>query len=197
MKKLLYFLPLIALISCNDISTLENENEKLKKQLTEIKLENDSLVDIIRGLLILNEELENKKQVEITKQKNQTQGLLYNGSIKVVTTKTGYDPYNNDKLWLPSITLMFENVSNNTIDDMIEIKAIFIDNSKKEQLSEDYQLLTTSSRPFISQTKKQITLKSNVGWYFVDKQDVSVHIFVDNVKYKTFKIKNEEFTGRI
>ncbi|MDD3773116.1 MAG: hypothetical protein PHC38_10745, partial [Weeksellaceae bacterium] len=143
------------------------------------------------------EELENKNQVEIIKQKNQSQGLLYNGSIKVVTTKTGFDPYNNDKLWLPCITLMFENVSNNTIDEMIEIKAIFIDNSKKEQLSEDYQLLTTSSRPFISQTKKQITLKSNVGWYFVDKQDVSVHIFVDNVKYKTYKIKNEEFSGRI
>jgi hypothetical protein len=116
----------------------------------------------------------------------------------VVNFETGFDPYHNsDGLWLPAIAIMFKNVSNEDISEIVEVKAIFINNTTAEQISEASTLLSASSKPFLTGTKKQITLQSSVGWTAVQDQNVSVKIMIENRKYKSFKISNQEFNGRI
>jgi hypothetical protein len=183
-----------------------------KKKIKELATENAILDSLKTELLAENKMLkenlskyENEKAEEIQAEKERleklkkaSQGLILNDKIQVVTVKTGFDPYHNtDNLWLPAITLMFKNISKGDINDFIKVRAVFIDNSSGEQLAEDYEYLCTSSRPLISGTKKQITLQSSVGWYAVQNQNVSVKISIEDDPFKTYKIKNTEFRGRI
>ena len=206
MKKIsiLFVLILMLFASCS--------NPADKKRIKELEEEN-ALLDSIKNELLnenktLKEELskfEKEKAAAIEAEKERieklrkvSQGLILNDKVQIVTAQTGFDPYHNtDNLWLPAITLMFKNISNDDITDFIEIRAVFIDNSSGEQLSEDFDFLCTNSRPLVSGTKKQITLESSVGWYFVKNQNVSVKISINKEPFKTYKIINREFRGRI
>ena len=160
------------------------ENEELKKSLTKYEDEKSKTL--------------NEENVRLEKLKETSQGLILNNKVQVVKVVTGFDPYHNqDNLWLPSIALMFNNISESDINDFIKVRAVFIDNSSGEQIAEDYEYLCTNSRPLTKGVKKQITLHSSFGWYAVQNQNVSVKISIEDEPFKTFKINNTEFSGRI
>lgn len=167
-----------------EVESLIAENEELREYLKEFEAEKAQAI-------------ESEKQ-RLEKLRKTSQGLAYNDKIQVITVMTGFDPYHNrDNLWLPTIALMFKNISNANITDYVEVRAVFINNSNGEQLAEDFEYLCTGTRPFSKDTKKQISLNSSIGWYAVQSQNISVKISIDKSPFKTYKIKNREFSGRI
>lgn len=173
-----------------------NPNDKAKIKELSNKV---AKLDSINNILLY--EKEHKADIEkqrLDSLKKMSQGLVLNGRIQVVNFATGFDPdHNNDGLWLPCVTLMFKNVSNDDLISFIKVRAVFINNTTSEQISEDYEFLCTDSRPFLSATKKQITLESKIGWYAIQNQDVSVRISIEKEQFKTYKIANQYFSGRI
>ncbi len=200
----MYVAILLFAVSCTNsadkkkIKELETENAILDSIKTELLTENEMLKENLSKY-----ENEKAKEVRVEKErleklKKASQGLILNDKVQVVTIKTGFDPYHNkDNLWLPAITLMFKNISKGDINEFIKVRAVFINNSSGEQLAEDYEYLCTGSRPLVSGVKKQITLQSSVGWYAVQNQNASVKISIEDDAFKTYKIKNREFRGRI
>lgn len=203
-SNILIFVVLCTVISCTNPA----DKKKIKKLETKVAVLNSLTSELLAENDMLKENLseyENEKagaikaeKERLEKLKKASQGLILDDKIQVVTVKTGFDPYHNtDNLWLPAITLMFKNISKGDINDFIEVRAVFINNTSGEQLAEDYEYLCTNSRPLITGTKKQITLQSSVGWYAVQNQNVSVKISIEDDPFKTYKIKNREFRGRI
>jgi len=168
-----------------------------KGSVDSLRAENDSLRNLL--LVYQQKELQEKQNAKeaFEKEKKSSEGIILNGQIKVVKTASGFNPYNSDNLWLPEITIMFKNISGSNIKDLIQVKGIFINNSTGEQISEATDFLCSSSGPFIKGTQKQISLKSSVGWTAGVNHNVSVIIYIEDEEFKTIKIKNREFTGRI
>jgi len=205
--KIIRILPLVlifAVSACTNpsdrkkIDELESKVAQLDSLKNELLAENEMLKE---NLLQYESEQAEKNRIEkerLEKLRKTSQGLILNDKVQVVTVKTGFDPYHNyDNLWLPTIAIMFQNISERDIIDFIKVRAVFIDNKTGEQIAEDHLYLCTSSRPFVSGTKKQISLKSSVGWYAVKNQNVSVKISIEDDAFKTYKVKNAEFDGRI
>lgn len=202
--RILFIALLTILISCSSPSDKQKILDLKEKVavLDSIKLEliseNENLK---RNLLIYEDEKARETKEEkarLEKLKKVSQGLVLDDKVQVVTVKTGYDPYHNmDNLFLPAITLMFKNISNSDISDYIKVRAVFINNTSGEQIAEDYEYLCTNSAPLIAGIKKQITLQSSVGWYALRNQNVSVKISIEDDPFKTYKIKNREYRGRI
>lgn len=205
--KIIRILPLVlifAVSSCTNpsdrkkINELESKVAKLDSLKNELLVENEMLKENLLQYESAEAEKNRIEKERLEKLRKASQGLVLDDKVQVITVKTGFDPYHNyDNLWLPSIAIMFQNISESDIDDFIEVRAVFINNTTGEQLAEDNTYLCSSSGPFISGTKKQIRLQSSVGWYAVQNQNVSVKISIEDDAFKTYKIKNEEFDGRI
>lgn len=119
--------------------------------------------------------------------------------ISIDQIQTGFDPYNPDNLWLPTVAIEFKNNSDEDIKESAKVTAIFVDKIKGEQMATDFEYLSSDfgSDIFLGGTKKQITLKSTVGWYAVQSQNVIAKIYLNDSLIKTVKINNQEFNGRI
>ena len=202
--KYVLLLLVIILVGCSSpedkkkIKELEVEVLQLDSLKNELISENEELKERVMSFENIEAEANEKEKIRLDKLRQSSQGLVLDGKVQVVTVKTGFDPYHNSSdLFLPAISLMFKNISKTDINDFIKVRAVFIDNSNGEQIGEDYTYLSTSSKPFSVGTKKQITLKSSVGGSFVQKQNVSVKISIEDDAFKSFKIKNREYRGRI
>ena len=190
----LFFLILTFCSSPEDKKKISELEEEVQNLITE----NDELREYLKEFETKNAQAIEAEKQRLEKLSKASQGLAYNDKIQVTTAMTGFDPYHNrDNLWLPTIALMFKNISNSNIRDYVEVRAVFIDSSNGEQLAEDFEYLCTGKRPFSKGTKKQISLSSSVGWYAVKNQNVTVKISIDKSPFKTYKIKNREFSGRI
>ena len=133
-----------------------------------------------------------KKTEEINK------GLISNGRISIEQIETGFDPYHNSSsLWLPCVTLKFKNISNNDINDYVEVKAIFIDNAKVEQIGSEFHYLASPEELFLNGTTKQLSLSCSFGWSAVQNQSVTAKVYVNDELIKTLNIEKREFDGRI
>lgn len=119
--------------------------------------------------------------------------------ISIVKVVTGFDPNNSDNLWLPCLVIEFKNISSADIRSDIKVSAIFVDNNKDEQMSSDFQFLSSDfgSDLFLSGTKKQIKLNCTIGWYALQNQNVSAKIYLNDSLVRTVKIDDQEFDGMI
>jgi hypothetical protein len=188
-KKLLAYLLVVLLFECS--------SPKDRETITTLQIENDSLKNLLTKYQEHDLQNKQKNKDAFDKEKKNSLGLVLNDQIKVVKMDSGFDPYNDDHLWLPEVTIMFKNITDKNIKALVEVKAIFINNTSGEQLGEAMDYLCSDSRPFIKGTQKQISLKSSVGWTAGVSHNVSVIIYVGDDEFKTVKIKNKEFSGRI
>lgn len=156
--------------SCQNTSVrkLEDQVQKLTKQNSQLKKEN---IILKRKLNINSPSKEEKEGVYICK------------------VKTGFIA---SDVFCPAVILTFKNNSSRDLTEHTSITATFIDNNKKEQISDDLEFLASASERFIAGCKKQITLKSSVGWYALRKQSVTVRIYINQKFYKAYKIKTRE-----
>lgn len=130
--------------------------------------------------------------------KNGSKILPPSEKLKIISIQTGYDPYHNmSNLFLPCIAVKFQNNSGKDINDFIKVTAIFIDNSKNEQIATEYSFLTSNSEPFLNGASKQIRLASERGWYAVQNQDISVKLYLGDELIKTLSVDKREFNGMI
>lgn len=193
-KSLIILVMLFAII----ITSCQNNNKpqdvKETPEYRQLLAENDSLKKMLEPII-------NQQQ----KEKANSKGIVYNGKISIIKIETGFDPYHNSSnLWLPCVAIKFKNISSQDISKLILVSAIFIDNSKGEQIGSSEISLVSSSDMFISGTTKQINLSSSIGWYAVQNQDVSVKIYMEDYSnnskkelVQTLKISNAEFDGMI
>lgn len=178
------------MMSCSPNNELQEqlsaENESLKIENQNLKQEIANLRETLRPYLEQQE-----------KEKKNSKGLIYNDQISMTKIETGFNPYNSQGLWLPTVSIMFKNISSRDITKHIKITVIFINNLKGEQIDTDFQYLITPSKIFISGTTQQLSFKSSVGWYLIKDQDVTARIYVDDELVQTVKVANREFTGMI
>jgi len=119
--------------------------------------------------------------------------ILMRLGLEEVECKTGF--YISD-LCTPIVIIKWKNASSEPISGSIEVKGIFIDNKKGEELYTDTNFFRYSMDPPLqSGLSKQFSLKSGIGYTSVAilaDADISCQIYVENELYKTIKIKNEE-----
>ena len=127
--KIIRILPLVlifAVSACTNpsdrkkIDELESKVAQLDSLKNELLAENEMLKE---NLLQYESEQAEKNRIEkerLEKLRKTSQGLILNDKVQVVTVKTGFDPYHNyDNLWLPTIAIMFQNISERDIIDFI------------------------------------------------------------------------------
>lgn len=194
MKRILHLFSLgLILASISSCSPNNDQQEQLSAENESLKIENQNLKQEIVALReTLKPYLEQQE-----KEKKDSKGLIYNDQISITKIETGYNPYNSQRLWLPTVSIMFKNISNRDITKSLKITVIFIDNLKGEQIDTDYQYLISSSKIFISGTTQQLSFRSSAGWYWTKGLDVTARIYVDDELVQTIKVINREFTGTI
>lgn len=175
----------IAITLC--ISKSKQHNIKETHEYRQLLAENDSLKKLLKPIIEQQQEDEANSL-----------GLIMNGKISIVQIETGYDPYhNNSNLWLPCVTIKFKNISNQNITDFKQITAVFIDNSKGEQIGSSTEYLSAKPSVFVSGTSKQINFYSSTGWYAIPDHDIIAKIFIGEELITTYNIEKKEFDGLI
>jgi len=189
MKKLMKYISIIILTISISCSSAED-----KKRITELE-EQIEKNDTRKNKIALVKQKHLEEEQKLLEEKKE---IL--SSIEVIKVMTGFDPYYSQQqgLWLPTITLMFKNTSSSEISDYIKVKAIFIDNSSGEQISDRSRYICTGTESILGGMKKQIPLRSKTGWYNgIGSKNISVKVYIEDDFFKSYKIKNEEFGGRI
>lgn len=194
-SKTLFLAVLIVIPSCNSQnSALKSPNLKakfdsLQKEYIILAYKNDSLR---KALNIIKKEFGLDKQVT-----DESDNLLSKYKLALTRVKTGYVVSNYETLFLPSITVEIKNLSQNDLRESITFKAIFIDNSNGEQLSNEIKWFCSSSSPFLGGLTSQFTLSSSIGWTAIINQNVSVRLYLNDELIKQYKVAKEEYFGRI
>jgi hypothetical protein len=104
---------------------------------------------------------------------------------------------NSDGLFLPAITIEFKNNSSEDLNTQVELKYVFINKKTSEQIYENTRIFAASYLTLVGGLTKQITESSDMGWYALKDQEVSVRIYVNDTFWKEFSIENSTYEGRI
>lgn len=186
---------LIVMSSCN------SQNSRLKSP--NFQAEFDSLKSTNETLVLKNDSLMNalntiKKKYGLDKPvNNESDKLLLNFKLGLTKVKTGYIVSDYENLFLPAVTLEFKNLSQNDLEDDVTLDAYFINNNTGEQLSTDFNFFTDKHTVLMGGMSKQVTLNSKIGWSAIQKQDISVRLYINKQFFKLYKIENTEYFGRL
>ena len=201
------------LFSCDTPSSKPQSNagkviiDSLEVEIKSLKLSRDSLVHELAYVAQLNENIYQEreaalKELNALKKKykigsSSSSNPLAKYNLELTRSKTGYVYSTPDALFLPAITLEFRNKTNVDLTDRVYFKYIFINKKTGEQLHESSETLTNSYSPLAGGLVKQITKRSEVGWYAVKGQEVSVRVYIRDTFWKEFKIETDSYEGRI
>jgi hypothetical protein len=183
------------------MSSCNSQNSRLKSP--NFQAEFDSLKSTNETLVLKNDSLMNalntiKKKYGLDKPvNNESDKLLLNFKLGLTKVKTGYIVSDYENLFLPAVTLEFKNLSQNDLEDDVTLDAYFINNNTGEQLSTDFNFFTDKHTVLMGGMSKQVTLNSKIGWSAIQKQDISVRLYINKQFFKLYKIENTEYFGRL
>ena len=123
--------------------------------------------------------------------------------LELSAYETGFYEYKDfnsyELLYQPIVIMKWKNISNESIKEQIEIEAIFINNTKKEELGKTSSYFQGySDAPLQIGLSRQSYLKCDVGFthaYGIYNADISCQIIINKILYKTVKIKNDILTS--
>lgn len=194
-SKTFMFVVLIIMSSCNSqnsglkSSNLQDEFETLKTNYKKLVFKNDSLVNALNII---------KKEYGLDRQVNdESDKILLKYKLELKRVKAGYLASDYENLFLPAITLEFKNLSQNDLSERITFHFAFINNTTGEQLYDNIQSFTGPYEVLIGGLTKKVTMKSIIGWSAIQKQNVSVRLYINDQFYKQYKIENTEYFERL
>jgi hypothetical protein len=184
-SKIVLLAVLIAITSCNPKNS-EPKLSDLQEKYDSLEHEYNILVHKYDSLIILNPVKKNLI--------DESDKVLSKYNITINRAKTGY--ILQEDLFLPSITIELKNLSQNDLKERVIFKAIFINNTTSEQLSDKIEWFCTESSPFLGGLTSQFTLSSSIG-FRGGRPNVSVRLYVNNEYINQYKIKDTEYFGRL
>lgn len=118
--------------------------------------------------------------------------------VQLIAYKTGYfHAYNlgGTYIWEPTVIMKWKNVSGATIDERIEIVGTFLDGNEEWSEETVYLHSTFSDNPMSAGLVRRKTLKSSVGYKYVNalsSANIKCDIYVNDKLYTSFKISNQQ-----
>jgi len=210
------YLPILGLVlltsSCDSLNysqddTNVNETDSLKHVIASLQNENDSLRQQLQTAIAHNNQIYHEREaaleeIERLKSKSSSKSSsisnpLAHYNLEFTRSKTGYVVSFLDHLFLPAINLEFRNKSNSDLTKSILLKYIFINNDTGEQIYEGTSRYCDSYAPLAAGLTKQVTKRSELGWYIVKDQKVSVRVYFGDFFWKEFKIETTTYQGRL
>ena len=202
----------ILLLSCDSIpNDQESKNnlviDSLENEIKSLELLRDSLLQELVYVAQLNENIYQEreaalKELNALKKKykigsSSSSNPLAKYNLELTRSKTGYVYSTPDALFLPAITLEFRNKTNVDLNERVYFKYLFVNKKTGEQLHESMETFCDSYSSLAGGLVKQITERSEVGWYAIRDQDVSVRVYIRDVFWKEFQIETSTYQGRI
>lgn len=182
------------------------EGNNINDEIAYLKAVNDSLKAELAYVAELNENIYQEREAvkqELSSLKKKYNIRSQDGdpltplNLSMTRSKTGYLWMNSDGLFLPAITIEFKNTSSEDLNTQVVLKYVFINKKTSEQIYENTRIFASSYETLVGGLTKQITESSDMGWYALKDQEVSVRIYINDTFWKEFSIETSTYEGRI